>query len=94
MTKLTRSGKKDRCDVTELAYRNARQEVNVRKFHAKLRHGEHIVERLQDPSTSSTCKEYWHLTKMVYGSKVNPEIPSIINGDKVYSDAKVRTLSI
>ena len=84
--KAHKKWKKDRTEANELAYRNARHEVNVRKFHAKLRHEERIIERLQDRTTSS--KEYWHLTKMVYGSKVKPGIPSIIDGDQVYSDAR------
>ena len=77
---------KNKTVTNEMIYKNARHEVNVRKFHAKLLHEEKIANKLQNPSTNA--KEYWHLTKVLYGTKVKSGIPSIIDGDRVYSDAK------
>ena len=77
--------KQNRTEQNELLYKNARHEVNVLKFYAKLEHERIIAEKLTNKDTSA--KEYWHLTKLVYGNKVKSSIPSIIDGGKVYTDA-------
>ena len=72
--------------VNEAAYRAARHEVNVQKYFAKLHHDQKVAEKLENPNTNS--KEYWHLTKLLYGNKVKSGIPSIIDNNKVYSDSE------
>ena len=53
-----------------------------------MEYEQNIAIKLQDPTTSS--KEYWHLTKMVYGNKVKCGIPSIIEAGEVFWDAETK----
>ena len=78
--------KKKQTPETELAFKSARHVVNVCKFHAKKQHDEKVAAKLQNPNTNA--KEYWHLTKLVYGNKVKSGIPPITEGNKVYSDSE------
>jgi len=50
---------------------------------AKQQHEIRIAAKLSDPNTTS--KQYWNLTKMIYGNKIKSSIPSIIEGDTVYA---------
>ena len=45
-----------------------------------------LSHRLIDPKTSA--KDYWRLTKELYGNKIKTGIPSLIIGDKVISSAE------
>ena len=80
--KCHRRWKKHRNVVNEGKYRQARHEANVCKYQAKMEHDRITAEKLQNPATSN--KEYWRLTKLVYGNKVKGGIPSIIDGDENY----------
>ena len=67
-------------------YKQARHHANFVKSTAKLSHYCRIGDRLRDPSTNS--KEYWHLVKSLYGTKVDAGIPPIKENDIIYSSAK------
>ena len=68
--------KQSPCAETHLAYTIARRDANSRKFEAKKYYDEKVARKLSDPTTSP--KEYWRLTKQVYGKKVASSIPPIM----------------
>ena len=76
--------KQSPCAETHLAYTIARRDANSRKFEAKKYYDEKVARKLSDPTTSP--KEYWRLTKKVYGKKVASSIPPIIDNNIVYSN--------
>ena len=53
---------------------------------AKTAYYQNINQKLSDPSTDT--KQYWHLLKSLYGTKIDSGIPSIVDGDLVISSAK------
>ena len=63
-----------------------RTEVNISIAEAKSSYFEKLRQKLCDPSLGS--KQYWHLLKSLYGSKIDSGIPSIIDGTEVISSAK------
>ena len=84
--KAHRKWKKHRNARTEAAYKNARHEANAAKYLSKQNYDKKIADKLQDPSTCN--KEYWHLSKLVYGNKVKTGIPSIIDDNQIISDSQ------
>ena len=84
--KAYKKWKHHKTPLREAAYKEARHEVNVQKFFAKLHHDQKVAQKLENPTTSS--KEYWHLTKLLYGNKIKSGIPTIIDTNKVYSDSE------
>ena len=67
-------------------YKRSRHRANYAKSLAKLNHFNRIGEKLADPNTSS--KEYWHLVKLLYGTKIDAGIPPLKDNDTIYSTAK------
>ena len=53
---------------------------------AKAKYYEKIVQKLSNPHIKS--KQYWHLLKSLYGTKIDSGIPSIIDGNKIISSSK------
>jgi hypothetical protein len=67
-------------------YRYARHAANERKKEAKRIYNERIAKKLIDPKTN--VKEYWRLTKQIFGDKVDTNIPTIIDQNKTYTTPK------
>ena len=70
------------------AFQQKRTDVNEAIKLAKAAHYERIKDRMCDPSVGN--KEYWKLIKLLYGSKVDSGIPSIIDGNHVYATSKAK----
>ena len=77
-----RSGREHDLDI----YRQKRLDANETMKQAKATHFQQIKNRLCSPNVGN--KEYWKLIKILYGSKIDSGIPSIIEGDAVYSTSK------
>ena len=67
-------------------YQQKRNETNEVIKTAKSIHYDRIKERLCNPDIGA--KEYWKLLKLLYGSKIDSGIPSIIDGERVFSTSK------
>ena len=76
------------CDHHLELFRLKRAEANEAINQAKARHYESIKEKLSDPNIGN--KEYWKLLKLLYGSKIDSGIPSIIDGENVYATSKAK----
>ena len=59
-----------------------RHETNEARFIAKQNYHSKLSQKLIDPKTS--CKQYWHIQKELYGSKIQRN-PSIIKNTVVYT---------
>ena len=64
-------------------YKEARQNANFSKMKAKENYTKKLSQKLLDPTTNT--KQYWHITKELYGNKVHRGIPPIIHNDSVLS---------
>ena len=69
-----------------LTHANKRLEANFAMMQAKSNYFETIKQKLCNPQIDS--KQYWHLLKSLYGSKVDSGIPAIIDGDEIISSSK------
>ena len=67
-------------------YTDARNNAELSKVQAKEAYYTNLSMRLTNPNTN--LKEYWHLTKELYGSKVKGGIPSLIKDGIVYANAQ------
>ena len=70
-------------------YKQSRHRANYVKSIAKLHHYNRIGEKLSDVNTSS--KEYWHLVKSLYGTKIDAGIPPLKDNETIYSTAKEKS---
>ena len=78
--------KRNPSDANFVKYTQARADTEASKQQAKDAYYSRLSQRLLDPNTGT--KEYWRLTKELYGSKVKGGIPPLIKDDKVYSNAQ------
>jgi len=69
-------------------YNTLRHEANLTKHAAKENYNSKLSDRLIDPNTSS--KQYWHITKQLYGSKVQRGIPPLIKNGKVHTSSTAK----
>ena len=69
-------------------FKQKRLEANLAMNQAKSSYFDRIKQKLCNPDVGN--KEYWKLIKMLYGSKIDSGIPSIIDGDDVYSTSKIK----
>ena len=69
-------------------YANKSLEANLAMMQAKGNYFEIIKQKLCNPNIDS--KQYWHLLKSLYGSKVDSGIPAIIDGDDIISSSKAK----
>ena len=84
--KLHKKWKRTNMNIDLENYKQSRHHANYVKSLAKLNHFRRIGEKLQNPDTSS--KEYWHLVKSLYGTKIDAGIPPLKENDIIYSAAK------
>ena len=75
--------KRNPSDATFNHYTQAREETEACKQTAKDIYYSNLSRRLISPETGA--KEYWKLTKELYGTKVKGGIPPLVKDDKVYS---------
>ena len=66
----------------------SRLETDTKKTIAQNHYYQSFTQRLLDPKTGT--KEYWRLTKELYGNKVKSGIPSLLIGDKVISSPEMK----
>ena len=67
-------------------YHTLRHEANQAKSIAKTEHFTKLSQKLVDPSTSS--KQYWNITKQLYGNKVHAGIPPLKKNGVVYTSSE------
>ena len=84
--KLHKKWKKSKSKDNWDSYRESRHHANFVKSVAKMHHYNRVGTKLSDPSTNA--KEYWHLVKSLYGSKIDAGIPPLNSDDNVIADAK------
>ena len=84
--KLHKKWKKSNSLIDLNIYKQSRHHANYVKSLAKLTHYRRIGQKLQDPDTNS--KEYWHLVKSLYGTKIDAGIPPLKENDIIFSAAK------
>ena len=58
-------------------------EANEVRFTAKQKYHSKLSQKLINPATS--CKQYWHITKEPFGSKIQREIPPLIKNGVVHT---------
>ena len=87
--KWHRKWKKSKSEYHRLIYNLKRGEANIAMMESKSNYYEKIKNKLCDSKTGS--KQYWHLIKSLYGSKIEAGIPSIIDGDKIISTAREKS---
>ena len=83
--KYYRRWKKAKTDLKHQIFIQKRNEANLAMLEAKMKHFTTIKNRLC--STNVGQKEYWHLIKTLYGTKIDGGIPSLIEGEDVISTA-------
>ncbi len=69
-------------------YIQSRLATDNSKKNAQNHYYDSLTLRLLDPKTGT--KEYWRLTKELYGNKVKSGIPSLLIGDKVVSSPETK----
>ncbi len=67
-------------------YKNLRHEANYAKALAKQVYHQKLSSKLIDPTTCP--KQFWKITKQLYGNKIQSSIPPLIKNDIVYNSAQ------
>ena len=62
-----------------------KREVNCCISTAKEDHKKKLIARLEDPRTPP--KQYWNIYKQIQGTKINSNIPTLINDNQQYTTA-------
>ena len=78
--------KKHSSDTNLENYNQIKREVIAVKKDAKHNYFLRLSNKLTDPNTGP--KEYWHLTKELFGNKIKSGIPPIIKNDIVFSSSE------
>ena len=64
-------------------YNSAKYDVRLAINNAKARHTEKLISKLQDPSTNP--KQFWSISKEIYGSKITSNIPTLVENGQNYN---------
>ena len=86
--RLKRRSQKSRNPNHITAYKTARREAKLAIDIAKNTYYDRLGKKLSDPSCAP--KQYWSIMKSLYGNKVKSGIPSMIEGNEIYSTSAMQ----